>query len=54
VFSIFLSRVVLVVKNLLANAGNIKQCWFDLWIQKIPCRRARKPTPVFFPGESYA
>ena len=23
------------------------------WVRKIPCRRARQPTPVFLPGESH-
>ena len=27
---------------------------FDLWVRKIPWRRALQPTPVFFPGESRA
>ena len=26
---------------------------FDLWVRKIPWRRAWQPTPVFFPGESH-
>ena len=26
---------------------------FDLWIGKIPQRRAWQPTPVFVPGESH-
>ena len=26
---------------------------FDLWVGKIPWRRARQPTPVFLPGESH-
>ena len=26
---------------------------FDPWFQKIPCRRAWQPTPVFLPGESH-
>ena len=25
----------------------------DPWVGKIPCRRARQPTPVFLPGESH-
>ena len=25
--------------------------WFDLWVGKIPWRRAWQPTPVFLPGE---
>jgi len=30
-----------------------KRCAFDPWVGKIPWRRAWKPTPVFFPGESH-
>ena len=26
---------------------------FDLWVGKIPWRRAKQPTPVFLPGESH-
>ena len=29
-----------------------KRRGFDPWVRKIPCRRARQPTPVFLPGES--
>ena len=39
-------------KNPPANAGD-KRCWFDLWVGKIPWRRAWQPTPVFLPGESH-
>ena len=28
-----------------------KRCGFNLWVRKIPWRRARKPTPVFLSGE---
>ena len=28
------------------------RCGFDPWAGKIPWRRERQPTPVFFPGES--
>ena len=45
------SQVLLVVKNLPANAGNI-ETWVYSWIGKIPWRRARQPTPVFLTGES--
>ena len=45
------SQVVLVVKNLLANADRYKRCWFDPWVRKIPWGRARQPTPVYLPGE---
>ena len=42
--------MVLVVKNLPVNvgdAGSIPR------VRKIPWRRKRQPTPVFFPGESH-
>jgi len=26
---------------------------FDPWVEKIPWRRARQPTPVFLPGGSH-
>ena len=51
---------MLVVKNLPANAGDIKtlMSWllrpgFDPWVKKIPWRRAWQPTPVFLTGESH-
>ena len=47
------SQVVLVVKNLPANAGRRKKCRFDPWVGKIPWRRKWQPTPVFLSGESY-
>ena len=47
------SQVVLVVKNPPANAGNVKRCRFDLWVGKIPWRRAWPATSVFLPGESH-
>ena len=46
------SQVALVVKNLPANAGDIKRCEFSPPVGKIPWRRAWQPTPVFLPGES--
>jgi len=39
--------MVLVVKNLPANAGRHERCGFDPWVRKIPWRRAQQPTPVF-------
>ena len=39
------------VKNLPANAGDVKH-GFNLWVRKIPWRRAWQPTSVFLPGES--
>ena len=49
IFHSWASQVVLiVVKNLSANAGDIR----DPSVRKIPWRRAWQPTPVFLPGES--
>ena len=39
------------VKNLPANTGDMRR-GFDLWVGKIPWRRAWQPSPVFLPGES--
>ena len=47
------SQVVLVVKNLPANAGSYKGCEFDPWVGKILWRRKWQPPPVFSPGESH-
>ena len=41
------SQVVLVVKNLAANARDAGEVGKILW------RRAWQPTPVFLPGESH-
>ena len=46
--------MVLVVKNLLANAGDARErCGFDHCVGKIPWRRKWEPTPVFLPRESH-
>ena len=45
--------MVLVVKNLPANAGRCKRPGFDPWVGKIPWRRAWQPTPIFLSGESH-
>ena len=45
------SQVVLVVKNIPANARDIKEARLDPWTRKIPWRRAQLPTPLFLPGE---
>ena len=47
------SQVVLEVKNLLANARDVKKGGFNPWVGKIPWSRAWQPTPVFFSGESH-
>ena len=44
---LWLSLVFRMVKNLPA----IRETRFDPWVGKIPWRRERQPTPVFFPGE---
>ena len=31
----------------------LQRCSFDLWVGKIPWRRARQPTPLFMPRESH-
>ena len=35
------------------SACQCKRRGFDLWIRKIPCRRAWQPTLVFLPGKSH-
>ena len=47
------SQVMLVVKNLPANAGDTREAKFDPWVGKIPWRRAWQPTPVFLPENFY-
>ena len=47
----WVSQVVL-VKNLPANAGALRDEGFDPWARKMPWRTAWQPTPVFLPGES--
>ena len=39
-----------VVKNLLASTGDAGS---NPWIEKVPWRRERQPTPIFLPGESH-
>ena len=43
-----ISQVAQMVENLPA----MRRPGFDLWVGKIPWRRAWQPTPVFLPGES--
>ena len=47
------SQVVLVVKNPPADAKDVRDRGFDLWVGKMPWRREWQPTTVFVPGESY-
>jgi len=41
------------VKNMPANAGDIKEAVSIPGLGKIPWRRAWQATPVFLPGESH-
>ena len=43
------SQMVLVVKNLTANAGGWKRAGFGRWVGKMPWRRKWQSTPVFLP-----
>ena len=45
------SQVLLVVKNPPANAGDIKRCGFDPWVEK-SWRRKWQPIPGFLSGRS--
>jgi len=40
-----------VVAQLGLNLPTMGETWFDPWVGKIPWRRERVPTPVFWPGE---
>ena len=44
--------MALVVKNLLASAGDIKRCMCDPWAGKIPWRRALQTILAILTGES--
>ena len=39
-------------KELTCQCKRYERDWFDPWVEKIPWRKARQPTPVFLPGES--
>ena len=45
------SQVVLVVKNLLDNAGDVRDVEFIPWVREDPLEKGITPTPVFLPGE---
>ena len=45
------SLVALVVKNLPANTGDIRNVGSNPWVRKSPWRWTGQPTPVFLPGE---
>ena len=46
-------QVALVVQNLPANAGDIRDGGSTPGLGRLPWRRAWQPTPVFLPGESH-
>ena len=46
-------QVALVVKSLLANAGDVRDNCFKPWVGEIPWRRKWQPTLVFLPGKSH-
>ena len=37
--------------HLVKNLPAVRETVFDPWVGKIPWRRERVPTPVFWPGE---
>ena len=39
------------VAQLVKNPPAMQETWFDLWVGKIPSRRERLPTLVFWPDE---
>ena len=41
------------VAQLVKNSPAMQETRFDPWIGKIPWRKERLPTPVFWPGEFY-
>ena len=47
------SQVLLVVKNLPAGAGDLRDANLTPGLGRFPWRRAWQPTPVFLPGESH-
>ena len=39
------------VAQVVKNPPAMQETWFDPWVGKIPWRRERLPTPLFWPGE---
>ena len=39
------------VAQLVKNPPAMRETWVDPWVGKMPWRRERLPTPVFWPGE---
>jgi len=40
-------------KELTGQCRRFKKLEFNPWVEKMPWRRARQPTPVFLPEESH-
>ena len=36
---------------MVTNPPAVQETWVESWVGKIPWRRERLPTPVFWPGE---
>ena len=53
IYNIGASQVVLVVKNLPASAGDIRDVGSTPGSGRFPWRREWQPTPVFLPGEPH-
>ena len=49
--TIALTRWTSPVAQLVKNPPAMWETWFDPWVEKIPWRRERLPTPEFWPGE---
>ena len=45
--------MVLVVKNLPANVGDVRDTALNSWVRKILLMRKWHPTPLFLTGESH-
>ena len=45
--------MALVVKNLLANAGDIRDGRINPWVRKMPWRRAWQPMTIFLPRKAH-
>jgi len=41
------------VKNPLANAGDLRDTNSNPCVRKMPWRQAKQPAPIFLPGESH-
>ena len=51
VINLYATLIASLVAQLVKNRPAMRELGFDPWIGKIPWRRERLPTPVFWPGE---